>query len=603
MSTDTQLEPASVTVLYGSETGNAQDYAEYLYKKLQYLQLKPTLAALDDYPMKKLVTDTEILIVICSTTGQGELPRNARKFMKFLLKKKLPADLFNHIKLTTLGLGDSSYPKFNYAIKKIHTRLTQLGCSELSPRCEADEMSPEGVDGFYTEWESALIPAITSYFPQLVALDDGFLLPAENPVSVEVSGVDFDSCENGKALALSRANNATGLKIGKVIVNDRLTSPDHFQDVRHLILESSELTYLPGDTLALYPTNSQRSVELLLELQPHWKDLADKPLSIHGKLPLMDGGLIDSDKLTLRSLITHHLDLIAIPRRSFFMTLWHFTDDSTEDGAREKEKLREFSRFDDPEELYNYANRPRRLILETLMEFDKNTKVPIEYIFDLFPKIKPRLFSIASRPSPNQVELVIGIVEYKTMLRRTRKGLCTTWLKDLNTEDEVIFSLFKSNLSFQLPDHPDPPVLMISPGTGVAPMKSLVEHASSTNPTQPLYLFYGCRYKEKDFLFEKLWSELHRQGKLNMFPSFSRDPNSRAKYVQDKLFTEINLVGDLLLNQNAIVFICGSSGNMPRQVRITLIEILVKFGSLSNEDADKYLMDMENTGRYIQETW
>lgn len=597
--------PSSVTILYGSETGNAQDYAELLHKKLQYYQLKPTLSTLDNYPLKKLVTNTDFLIVFCSTTGQGELPRNSKKFWKFLLKKKLPHDLFNHIKLTTFGLGDSSYPKYNHAVKKIHTRLMQLGCNELSPRCEADEISPEGIDGFFTEWLSELIPSLMNFFPDLKPLDDNVLLPAENPLVVESERDDLSSAfELDSLISVSRALNPhSGLSIGKISLNDRITTNDHFQDVRHVVINSSNLKYLPGDTLALYPSNTARSTELLLELQPHWIEFADKPLSINGKIPNIEGGFINLKHLTLRHLITYHLDIMSIPRRSFFMTLWHFTDDSTEDGAREKEKLQDFCKFEESEELYNYANRPRRLILETIMEFQKNTKIPIEYILDLFPTIKPRLFSIASRPSQNQVEIVVAIVEYKTMLRRIRRGLCTTWLKELETGDDIVFSIHKSNISFQLPGIPTPPILMISPGTGVAPMKSLIEHVTSADEQQQLYLFYGCRYQKKDYLFEDLWSKLCDQGKLELFPCFSRDTDSKIKYVQDNLFLKFQLVGDLLLNQNAIIFICGSSGNMPKQVRITLVEILVKFGGLEHERAEQYLLQMENSGRYIQETW
>lgn len=585
------LLPGNITILYGTETGNSEDYAQYLYKRLQYHRYRPTLTTLDAYPLKKLVTDTDFLIIICSTTGQGELPRNAKKFMKFLLKKKLPGDLFNHLHLTTFGLGDRSYPKFNYAIRKIHTRLFQLGCQELSPRCEADEMAPEGIDGFYTEWESALIDALGRHFPNLVPIDDYTLLSPENPVVIDQNGENI--VVDDKKVALSRTQ--PDLHLGSLHLFDRITAPDHFQDVRHVVIKAEDLNYIPGDTVALYPSNNSRHVNLLFELQPHWLPFADKPLKINGKTPVVDGGLIAGENLTLRSLITHHLDLVAIPTRSFFMTLWHFTDESTEDGAREKEKLREFSRFEDSEELYNYANRPRRLILETIMEFEKNTKIPVEYVYDLFPKIKPRLFLIASKPSSTSVELIIAIVEYKTKLRRIRRGLCTTWLKNLAIDDTFVFSIQKSNLNFLLPEHPQAPILMIAPGTGIAPMKSLIENLT---PDQKLYLFFGNRNRDKDYLFGEQWAQYPQ---LEVFPCFSRD-GDKIRYVQHNLFAQYQLVADLIINQHAVVFLCGSSGKMPREVRITLIEILVKYG-LGQTEAEGLISSMEDNGRYIQETW
>lgn len=599
------LKNSGVTVLYGSETGNAQDYAQFLAKRLKYFGLKPTFMPLDHYPLKNLVTDTKFLIVICSTTGQGELPRNSKKFMKFLLKKKLPNDLLNHIAFTTFGIGDSSYPKFNYAIKKIHARLLQLGCSELCTRCEADEQTPEGVDGYYSEWETKLLESLKERIHGIpLSYDETVLLPADNPVEVLNDEETIPTSKMSNEVSLTRiGTESSNLKIGTLKTNERITKEGHFQDVRHVIIEADDLLYVPGDTVALYPSNDDASVEALIQLQPHWIPIADKPLTIHGELPFIEGGWIDKLKLTLRSLLTHHLDIISIPRRSFFMTLAHFSDPSTEDGLREQEKLREFSKIEESEELYDYANRPRRLILETILEFQQNLRIPVEYILDLIPTIKPRLFLIASRPSQHLVELIVAVVVYKTILRRVRRGLCTKWLKLLDINDKIVFSIHKSGLSFELPNIKKPPILMVSPGTGVAPMKSLIEHTAILDAPQDMYLFYGCRYKDSDYLFAELWDRLSKENKLSIYPSFSRELGTKVKYVQHKLFEEYALVGDLILNQNAIVFICGSSGAMPREVRITLVEILVKCGSMKDTDADEYLMNMENTGRYLQETW
>ncbi|KAF3989023.1 hypothetical protein FT663_00599 [Candidozyma haemuli var. vulneris] len=585
----------SVAILYGSESGNAQDYAYFLARKLRYNSLRPTVCSLDSFPLKSLVTDIQYLIVVCSTTGQGEVPRNSKKFIKFLLKKKLPDDLLNHIKFTTFGLGDSSYPKFNYAIKKIHIRLRQLGCKELCPRCESDEQSPEGIDGYYAEWETSVIDALQKEFPNIYSIDDHVLLPPVFKMNVKEDG--FDATEDSD---LSITRRSKGLSIGTVVKNERKTAEGHFQDVRHMIVEDNEhnLSYIPGDTLALYPPNDDRSVDLLLESQPHWLPFADKPLEIESA-PDVEGGFIDSSQLTLRSLIKYHLDVMSIPRRSFFALLHHFVDESTEEGQREKEKLYEFSTLAEAEDLYDYANRPRRSILETIMEFEKNLKIPLEYVLDLFPLIKVRLFSIASKSSTDTVEIIAGIVEYKTILRRIRRGLCTKWIKSLKEGDSLVFSIHKSNLSFSLPDNPNPPILMVSPGTGVAPMKSLIEQKAGQ---QELHLFYGCRFPNKDYLFQELWETLEAKGLLHMYPCFSREPGSKVKYVQDKIFVEQKTVAKLILEENAIVFVCGSSGNMPRQVRMTLVEILKKTG-LEEADADKYLLRMEDSGRYIQETW
>lgn len=581
---------SGVTILYGSETGNAQEYARYLSKRLRYLNLSPVLSPLDDFPLKNLVTDTRFLIIICSTTGQGELPRNAKRFFKFLLRKKLPGDLLSHLEITSFGLGDSSYPKFNYAIRKLHARLMQLGCQELCLRCEADEQAPEGVDKFYSEWEFALTSTLQTKC-NVVELDAEYVLAPETPVKVVDSEPDIDTLGDA-SIATSRPE----LRVGTLVQNKRVTAPDHFQDVRHITITAENLKYVPGDTIALYPSNDDESVEQLIQLQPHWIPFVDKPLEILGRLPHIEGGFIDKKRLTLRSLLKYHVDLSAVPRHSFFFSLWHFVDSSSEDGAREKEKLRDFSKFEDSEDLYNYANRPRRLILETIEEFHKNLEIPIAYIMDIFPLIHPRLFLIASRPSSTLVEIVVGLVEYKTIIRRIRRGLCSKWLKEMAPNTNLVFSIHESNISFS-----NNPIIMVAPGTGIAPMKSLIEEKVIAG-SSPLYLFYGCRNHEKDYLFLDVWEGLQQQKKLHFYPCFSRD-GSNIKYVQHRLYQQKKLVGELLLKERATIFICGSSGSMPTQVRITLTEILQEIGQLSNDEAAKYLLEMESNGRYIQETW
>lgn len=595
-----------ITILYGSDTGTAQDYAIFLQRRLRYLQLNPTISTLDDYDLKKLVTDTKYLIIICATAGQGELPRNGKNFMKFLLKKKLPGDLLNHISLTSLGLGDSSYPKFNYAAKKLHTRLLQLGCQELSPRCEADEQSSEGLDGFYSEWERSLMTALENKLSNVANLDDSTVLPPDNRVVISSEQVDKSITANTEDISISKAQYPKSKsKVGSIKDNIRLTPDDHFQDVRHLTIETSDtLNYVPGDSIGLIPCNDPEDVEMLFELQPQWKAIADKPLTIDGEIPYIEGGLIDNLLLTLRTLFIHHLDLIAIPTRSFFFLLWHFVDDSNEDGQREKEKLQDFCNFENSEELYNYANRPRRLILETLIEFQNNLTIPVDYVFDLFPKIRPRLFLIASAPNPHSVELLIGIVEYKTIIRRIRKGLCTKWVKLLNRGQKVAFSVHKANLNFSLPEIDNPPLIMVGPGTGVAPMKALTEYCLRQSNGREIHLFYGFRNEEKDYFFKELWEFLANKLDINfhIYTAASRSQNAKKQYVQHKLFEQGEIVLNLILNHLAILYVCGSSGPMPRQVRETIVDSISQKG-ISKEDADLILKQMESSGRYIQETW
>ncbi|KAH3677021.1 hypothetical protein WICMUC_001927 [Wickerhamomyces mucosus] len=585
----------TIAVLYGSETGNAHDLAETLVSNLERFHFNILLSSLDTFELPRLI-DLKYVIIICSTTGQGEFPSNARKFWKFMLRKKLPNNLLTNVHFTTFGLGDSSYPKFNWAIKKLHNRFLQLGAKELSKRAEADEQSSQGIDGFYVEFEKLLITNLLRLEPLdllgLEPISEDQLLPPKIKLVINKLKPKKLTNDNLKTISLNRTNNA-GLKKAIVSINRRITAEDHFQDVRHFQLFDEDIEiYSPGDTISLYPSNSVENVNQFIEIL-QLESVADKKVYLENLPSLMEGGIIST--LTLRSLITHHLDISSIPRRSFFKLLYKFATDE-----REISKLKEFSSFNDPEELYNYCNRPRRSILEVLQEFF-SVKIPIEYLCDLIPFIKPRLFSISSgfiKAQQKTVDLTIAVVEYQTKIKRTRKGLCTTWIKTLEENDKIIYKLNKNNLNFR----ENSPIIMIAPGTGIAPMRSLIQHSieSKGYDKEKLYLFFGNRYFTKDFHYREELLKYEEQNKLTLFTNFSREQQG---YVQDSLYLHSKLVVKLLTSKNAIIFVCGSSGKMPTQVRITFETILQEELELSVEESKKYLLELETHNRYIQETW
>ncbi|GMG18036.1 unnamed protein product [[Candida] boidinii] len=464
--------------------------------------------------------------------------------------------------------------------------------------------------------------------PGLSEINEDELLPPTVEFKIHSTEPKNDQLTNQKEIAIDR--NLTDKQFGQgpqqsgnmkkkkseiseryhiveVTGNERITADDHFQDVRKLTLKDTEssMHYKPGDTISLYPFNDKDDVELLIKIL-NWESICDYPIEIISGLNSIEGGLVN--RLSLRTLFTHHLDIMSIPRRSFFELIWHFANNELE-----IEKLKEFSTIEESEALYDYANRPRRSILEVLQEFS-SLKIPVEYIFDLFPILKPRLFSISSfgLNYKSEVELTIAIVEYKTMIRRIRKGVCTRWLKDeVKENDKILISI--NNNTIELDDTHgsssstvvDKPLIMISPGTGIAPMKCAIEYYINNNIEREMFLFCGNRYKDKDFLYGDLLAKYSEFSKLKILPSFSRSDDIINKgYVQDKLYKEKFLVNDLIFNKNSFIYICGSSGKMPTQVRITIETILEECNeSLNETKAKEYLLELENKDYYIQETW
>ncbi|CCD22926.1 NAPDH-dependent diflavin reductase NDAI_0A07720 [Naumovozyma dairenensis CBS 421] len=616
-----------IAILFGSETGNAQDFATILSHKLQRLHFSHTLSSFSEYDPKDILS-CKYLFLFCSTTGQGELPKNASdgKFWSFLKKKKLPANFLSHVNVTLFGLGDSSYPKFNYAIRKLHQRIVvQLGAKEVFDRLEADEQSMAGsnkgtgagVESVYFEYEKRILQFLKEKFPnrklkngEVIERDEidpeiylapySYLTLADeeddpNPAASDNSNIKFEGDKS--------------MKYGKVIKNERITDPEHFQDVRQFIFKNNDESvndiYYPGDTAAIYSYNTDLAVEQFLENQSHWLEVADKPLKFTNGIPshLRDGGIVKP--LTIRNLLKYHCDIMSIPRTSFFMKMWTFATDVTrmERGEEQlndqRDKLKEFAYDEDMQELYDYCNRPRRSILEVLDDF-LSVRLPWKYMLDYLPIIKPRYYSISSGPCNPQIELTVAIVKYRTILRKIRKGVCSDFIAHLNTNDQVRYKIISNNLIRK--SYHGKPMILVSPGVGIAPLMSVVK----ANVSNDIHFFFGCRFKDKDYLYQDILEKWNSENKIMLHPVFSRDRENSpdTKYVQDVLWKLGQEMTDLIVKDNALMLLCGASGKMPVQVRLTVIEMLKKWGNFADDDAArKYLKEMERDDRYLQETW
>ena len=621
------MSSKKIAILYGSATGNAQDFATILSHKLRRLHFAHTLCSLGDYTASDIL-HCRYMFIICSTTGQGELPRNVHEtstggsqvstLWNFLKKRNLPADFLNHLNVSLLGLGDSSYPKFNYGIRKLHERfVNQLGAVELFGRLEADEISMagsnkdsgSGTESVYFEYEKRIIELMKVKFPyrkfngetvKRTQLSDEVYL---EPITF-LSVID-ESKKDIKLQGTSFYGNIS-IHVGRIIENERITHKSHFQDVRKFTFEQEiDKPYYPGDTIAIYPCNIDLDVQLIFEAQPHWLEVADEPLEFTNGAPSEIQNSIPVQDLTLRNILKYYCDFMSIPRASFFMKVWVFATDLTkmergqEQLDQQKEKLHQFGTDKDMQDLYDYCNRPRRSILEVIEDFP-SLKLPWEFILDYMPVIKPRFYSISSGASESEIELTIAIVKYKTILKKIRRGLCTNYISRLKKDDQIYYRLFNNHLLSK--SRYKEPFILISPGVGLAPMLSFIKSNVSDNN----HLIFGNRVKDSDYLYREFLENLEKEGNISLQTCFSRDRENSpdVKYVQDVLWKYGEQMSDLIVNEHANIYLCGSSGKMPIQVRLTIVEILKKWGHFKDDlTAQNYLKDMEKNNRYLQETW
>jgi len=598
---------ASLTVLYGSQTGTAQDTAERVTRVLVRDRFDVKVKPMDDYDITKLAEE-DLVIFVCSTTGQGEEPDNMKRFWRFLLRRSLPPDALEGVAIGVLGLGDSSYPKFNFVAKRLFKRLQQLGAETLVTLGLADDQHDLGIDATIVPWIKALRQALDTAFPMpegLEPLKEGCLLPSKYGVMWEEADVDADSVHVSNGL--STTPSATTPFSAAVIGNERITADDHWQDVRKISFDisGSNIRYDPGDVLMIRPCNSDKSVDTFFELFPHLDPnrkfrlvAADANTALPMFLPT---------PCTIHWAVKRFLDVNAIPRLYFWELLAAFTDDENE-----KEKLDEFLTPEGTQDLWDYCNRVRRNCLEVLHDFPFATRrIPFEYLFDLMTPLQPRAFSIASAQAKHgdTLEILMAVVRYKTKLFEPRLGVCSNWLASLDPQvdsDRSKALIWTRGGTMSFPATATP-MILIGPGTGVAPFRSLIHHRAATVKASSdclLFLFFGCRHQSKDFYCATEWSDLEARGLLKLFPAFSRDQEEKI-YVQDLILAESQLVWDLINDRGAFVCLAGNAKRMPEDVWAILRKVVMRHSELvkTETDAEEFLKKLERDGRYQTETW
>ncbi|KAJ1814333.1 NAPDH-dependent diflavin reductase [Coemansia sp. RSA 2598] len=587
MSPSAEDDSRKILVLYGSQTGYAEDTARRIGRQAWRRHFDAEVCAMDEIDRRAVFVQAQapcpVAIFVCSTTGQGVEPDNMRRFWRLLLRKSLPADILQGLRFAVFGLGDSSYKEYNFAAKRLFRRLVQLGAEPVVGRGDGDDQHYLGADGALDPWLESLWSSLDSQYPMpRPQLGDATMPPPAFDVALH-DGPDAGAAATVPAQPEAVDGLGDGWFDARMAANERLTADQHFQDVRRISFEpSAPVEWVPGDWAVLRPRNQSDSVDEFLRLMD-WLDVADRPLSVRGATGV-------PETTTLRWLATHHLDVTAVPRRSFFELLGFFSN-----HADEKEKLAELASSAGQDDLLAYCMRPRRTILEVLADFP-NSRVPLEYVLDVFPAIASRSFSISS--DVGAVDLTVAIVWYKTIMYRPRTGLCTRWLAQMQPGAPVRMRIERGTMT--LPKDPETPIVMVGPGTGIAAFMAFIRRRVSQGASDT-YLFFGCRGKQSDFLYADQLDRWVAQGQLHLYCAFSRDQPERI-YVQQRIADESARLWHLL-EAGAVVYVSGNARQMPQDVRQAFVAVVSERGGLDAEDADAYVRKMQRCGRYQEECW
>ncbi|KAJ2537438.1 NAPDH-dependent diflavin reductase, partial [Coemansia sp. RSA 1933] len=393
-----------------------------------------------------------------------------------------------------------------------------------------------GADGALDPWLDSLWPALLLLNDQSSSLHRAIIpdsVPPPPSASVELGTGTMElqgPPEPDTAVAAT------------LVLTERITTPDHFQDVRHLQFRTDKdvVSWNPGDCAVLRPSNTAQDVDAFLAAA-HWTEQADSVV----RLESSDLPQWVPRQTTLRWLSTYYFDIAGVPRRSFFELLGYFSPNTTE-----RERLQELGSTEGQDDLHAYCMRPRRTVTETLADFPA-TPVPLAHMLDVVPMIAERSFSISSS---SQVDLTVAVVEYRTMMQLPRRGVCSRWLASLAPGASVHLRVARGLM--HLPRDAGTPVLMVGPGTGIAAFMAFIEARPAAN-----YLFFGCRSKIKDFYYRAQLEQWCTEGRLRLFCAFSRDS---GEYVQHRIREQGELVWSLLDRQGASVYVSGNANRMPQ---------------------------------------
>ncbi|RFU63723.1 assimilatory sulfite reductase (NADPH) flavoprotein subunit [Peribacillus glennii] len=545
----TQSVSKEVTVLYGSQTGNAQGLAENAGKTLEGRGFQVTVSSMSDFKPNNLKKVQNLLIIV-STHGEGDPPDSALTFHEFLHGRRAPK--LEDLHFSVLALGDTSYEFFCQTGKEFDARLEELGATRLYPRvdCDLDYDEPAA------EWLEGVVASLSE-------VQGGNAAPAlaDAPKAVETS--------------YSRTNPFKA----EVLENLNLNGRGSNKETRHLelSLEGSGLTFEPGDSLGIYPENDPGLVNLLLE-QMDWNPEEMVAVGKQGEVRPLKEALTSQFEITVltKPLLQKAAELSA-------------SDD-----------LRELLTPGNEENVKSYLEG--RDLLDLVRDFAPWTGSAQDFI-SILRKMPARLYSIASSLSanPEEVHLTIGAVRYETH-GRERNGVCSILCAERLNPGDMLPVYIQHNQNFKLPNNPETPIIMVGPGTGVAPFRSFMQEREENGAEGKSWLFFGDQHFVTDFLYQTEWQKWLKDGVLTkMDVAFSRDTEEKV-YVQHRMLENSKELFQWL-QEGAVLYICGDEKSMAHDVHNTLIDIIEKEGGMSRDSAEEYLADMQQQKRYQRDVY
>ncbi len=535
-----------LTVLYGTESGNSEVLADRAVKEAKKRGFQASMKNMSEIQPLDLAKAANLLVIV-STWGDGDPPETAVPFYKDFMASDVA---LAGVRYSVCALGDTSYEKFCQIGKDFDARLEGLGAVRVAARqdCDLD------YEDSYATWLGASLAALA-------------------PASA-VPPVSFVAPPAAPAVEYGKKNPFPAETLDTVILNGEGTS----KETLHLefSLAGSGLSYEPGDALAVLPVNAPDVVKSVINAA---KLTGNEEIEVKGV-----------GRKLLADALREDYDITALSR-AVLTKLAEAADSASlrellAEGA--KEQLKEFN--------------DGREIIDAILKFAPNG-LSAEALVGVFRKLPVRLYSIASSPlaHENEVHLTVAAVRYGTH-GRERKGVCSTYLADLVKAGDPVQMFVQPNKNFRLPADGSTPVIMVGPGTGVAPFRAFVEHRAALGSTGKNWLFFGDQHYTYDFLYQLEWQDHLKEGTLSRLDvAFSRDQPEKV-YVQDRMIQQAKELYQWL-EEGAHFYVCGDANRMAHDVHEALISVVENQAGISREAAEVYVEDLKKTKRYQRDVY